>query len=195
MAYSPLQMAEAFIRAGELMDALEALDRHLSAQAGDDNARRLRAAVLQRLPGEGRQRAALDDLDHLTQPTAEDWVQRSIISQALDDWEAANAAMEQARRLKPDDERMTERYLLTLEKSHREAAAGALLDSLPRTWRWLQLAGDLAGRSGDKKAALACYNAALEHLDQVQDTVHNPFAANLKTVLTLKRDAAAFEAG
>ena len=50
--YSPIELAEAFIRTGELADALDALNPHLEAQPNDETALRLRAAVLMRLPGE-----------------------------------------------------------------------------------------------------------------------------------------------
>ncbi len=188
MPYNPLQLAEAFIRTGELSDALEALQNHLDANSADDNARRLRVSVLRRLPDEKHYRAALDDLDQLSSQTADDWVQRSILLQGLADWAGANAAMEQARILSPDDERITERYVLTLEKCGKPVEARALLDTLPRTWRWLQIAADLAQRMGDEDAALKAYTAALAHLEAKLDT-SSAFAANLKEVLILKRDS------
>jgi len=189
MPYNALQLAEAFIRAGELADALDALQTHLDANPADDASRRLRVSILRRMPDESHYRAALDDLDHLSSLTADDWVQRSILLQGLNDWSGANTAMEQARHLAPDDERITERYLLTLEKSGQNGDALALLESLPQTWRWLQTAGDIAQRMGDTEAALKHYTAALAHLEARLDTANNAFAANLKEVLLLKRES------
>jgi tetratricopeptide (TPR) repeat protein len=186
---SALRLAEAFIQAGELDDALNALQGHLAANPADDTARRLRISILRRMNDAGHYQTALDDLDRLTTLTADDEVQRSILLQAMNDWPGANAAMERAHRLAPDNERMTERYLLTLERSGSPDKARTLLESLPNTWRWLQIAGDLAQRMGDKAAAHQYYTAALAHLEEKLDTDNNAFAANLKQVLILKRDA------
>ena len=42
MGYSPLQLAQAFIKTGEIEDALDALNQHLEATPSDDETRRLR---------------------------------------------------------------------------------------------------------------------------------------------------------
>ncbi len=189
MAYSAMQMAEAFITAGELGDALDALSTHLEANPSDEAARRLRAAVRLRLDDEAEHQAALVDLDALTALDADDHVQRSIVLQRLGDWAGAHTSMEQAHALKPDDERILERYLTTLEMSGKRDAARTLVSTLPKTWRWQQIAGDLARSAGDLQAAAAHYSAALEHLEQKMDTTHDAFGANLKAVLVLKRDS------
>ncbi|MBZ0278924.1 MAG: tetratricopeptide repeat protein, partial [Anaerolineae bacterium] len=46
MGYSPMQLAEAFIKTGELTDALDALNQQLETVPQDDYARRLRSQVL-----------------------------------------------------------------------------------------------------------------------------------------------------
>jgi len=189
MPYSPMQMAEAFINAGEISDALDVLNTHLDANPEDQAARRLRAAVRLRLDDPAEYRAALADMDALSALDADDLVQRSIILQRLGDWAGANVAMEQARTLKPDDDRITERYLTTLEMSGQRDVARALVNKLPQTWRWQQIAGDLARNAGDLKAAVNHYTAALQGLEQKMDTTHDAFGANLKAVLILKRDA------
>lgn len=189
MAYSAMQLAEAFISAGELVDALDALSGHLDANPGDDAARRLRAGVRLRLEDAAEHRAALADLDALRSLDADDYVQRSIVLQRIGDLGAANAAMEQARALKPDDDRILERYLTTLELSGQREAARKLVNTLPKTWRWQQIAGDLAREAGDLQAAAVHYTTALDQLEQKMDTVHDAFGANLKAVLVLKRDA------
>jgi tetratricopeptide (TPR) repeat protein len=189
MPYSPLELADAFIRTGELADALETLNKHLMSNPADDSARRLRAAVLMRMPGEHNPRAALADFDQLTQVTADDEVQRSIAYQAAGDWSQANTAMERAHRLRPQDERITERYVNTLEMSGKLDEARRLVATLPPTWRWLQIAGDLANHAGEAQVAREHYEAAIRHLETRMDTFHNPVAANLKQILVLKRDS------
>ncbi len=188
MPYSPMQIAEAFVRTGELADALDVLNPHLDQHPDDDEARRLRAAILRRTGGEGDLQTALDDLNALKAPTTDDEVERSILLQGMEDWAGANAAMEKAHTLRPDDERITERYLLTLEKSGQAEQAQALLDRLPKSWRWLQSAGDLAQRQGNRTRAAELYTAALADLMAKMDTDHNAFAANLRQVLILKHE-------
>ena len=39
--YNPITLADAFIQAGELDDALDALNQHLEANPSDDDARRV----------------------------------------------------------------------------------------------------------------------------------------------------------
>lgn len=191
MTYSLLQVAEAFVRTGELADALDILNQQLDSQPDDDTARRLRAAVLPRLPldGDDHFRAALEDLDALTAPTADDWVQRSIILQRLDDLSGALEAMAQAQALRPDDDRVTARYLDLLLLNDRRDEARALLDTVPVKWRWLERAGDLATRDGDHAAAARKYTAALDHLNSQIDTVSSAIGANLKVGLLAKRAA------
>lgn len=190
MNYSPLQLAEAFIQTGELTDALDALNNHLSDKPADDEAWRLRAAVLMRLPTEAELRRALADLDSVSVVSADDWVKRSIILGRLEDWGAASAAMQQAHQMRPDDERISERYIETLAKSRQVAQAFSLLAALPRTWRWLQIAGDLARAAGDAQAAARDYSEAIAHLDSQLDTINNEIAANLKAILVMKLESA-----
>jgi tetratricopeptide (TPR) repeat protein len=194
MPYSPLQLAEAHLRMGELSDALAALDAYL-AETRDDAALRLRAAVRLRLPGEAALRGALADLDALAEPNAGDWLQRSVVWQHLGDWNAAADAALNASAMQPEDERIAERTLLTLEMSGRQDEAAALLARMPRTWRWLQLSGDWAGRQGDWASAFARYAEALDHLQTVLDAGTNPLAASLRGTLAAARAGAALNLG
>lgn len=194
MPYTPLQLAEAHLRMGELADALAALDAYL-AETRDDAALRLRAAVRLRLSGEAALRGALADLDALAAPNAADWLQRSVVWQHLGDWNAAADAALNAAAMQPGDERIAERTLLTLEMSGRPDEAAALLARMPRTWRWLQLGGDWAGRQGDWAAAFDDYSAALDHLHTVLDAGSNPLAASLRGTLAAARAGAALNLG
>lgn len=189
-----LQLAEAFVRAGELTDALEVLHRHIESSPGDDDARRLRAAVCLRLGDGDHLWAALADLDALTSADAGDEVQRSIILQRFGDLPGALAAMSRARALKPDDDRITARYLELLVQAGQRRAARDLLKTLPGTWRWLEAAGDLARDDGDFAGAVGHYTAALDQLDARMDTAGDAFAAGLRVALLSKR-AAVYLAG
>ncbi len=195
MPYSLLQVAEAFVRTGELTDALEILHQQLTAVPDDDEARRLRAAVRLRLAGDEHLRAALNDLDALAAPAADDYVQRSIICQRLNDLPAALAAMQPAHRQQPDDDRITARLLDLLLLTGDRRAAYDLLTALPASWRWLERAGDLARDDNNHAAAVNAYTAALEHLDERMDTGGSAFAAALKTALLAKRAGARLAAG
>src|SRR5690242_19339862 len=79
MPYSPMELADAFIRAGELADALDALNQQLIDQPADDEARRLRAQVLMRIPGEEHVQAALGDLESIASPTQDDNLRRALL--------------------------------------------------------------------------------------------------------------------
>jgi len=194
--YSPVELAEAFIRTGELADALGALNPHLAANPSDEVALRLRAAVLMRLPGEDHARAALADLDKLGTKTADDYVQQSVIWQlGLGDWSQALKSTKQAHQLSPDDERITERLLMLYDHVGELDKAQALITTLPQTWRWLQLAGDLAQKAHQPELAIEHYNRATVLLEDKMDTIHNPIAQNIMGMLTGSRAAAQLTAG
>jgi len=187
MAHTPLEIAQAFIAAGELPDALEPLNEHLAANPGDEMARRLRIAVLMRLPGEDPQRKALADLDALPDAGAEDEWRRSIVWQTLGDLTQAAAVLAEARKRWPDDDGLIERHLYLLTHNHDYAGAQRLLGTLPRTWRWLIWAGDVAMEHTSPAEAAACYTEALADLDKQFDVVNNAFAANIQAQLFLNR--------
>ncbi|NWG16244.1 MAG: tetratricopeptide repeat protein [Chloroflexi bacterium] len=184
-----LQLAEAFVRAGELADALDMLNQHIEANPGDEDARRLRAAVCLRLADGDHLWAALADLDVLTSENADDAVQRSIILQRLGDVPGALVAMSRARDLRSDDDRITARYLELLALAGQRTAARDLLTALPRSWRWLEMAGDLARDDGDFSGAVAHYTAALDEMGRRMDTAGDAFVAGLRVALLAKRAA------
>ncbi len=194
--YSPIELAEAFIRTGELSDALDALNPYLEANPTDTTALRLRAAVLMRLPGEDYARAALADLDKLETKTADDYVQQSVIWQlGLGDWSQAVKLTEQAHQVAPNDERITERLLMLYDQVGELDKAQMLITTLPETWRWLQLAGDLAQKANHPEMAIEYYNKAMVLLEDKMDTIHNPIAQNIMGMLTGSRATAQLAAG
>ncbi len=189
--YSAMQLAEAFVRTGELADALEALNSHLAVQPHDKDALRLRASVMMRLPGEDYARAALADLDALGEKSADDYVQQSVIWQlGLSDWAQAVKATEQAHELALDDERITERLLMLYEQVGEIDKARRLIGELQESWRWLQLAGDLALRTNEAEAAIADYSRAIQLVSQVMDTDANLIARNIMGMIVASRASA-----
>jgi tetratricopeptide (TPR) repeat protein len=194
--YTPIELAEAFIRTGELADALDALNAHLEANPTDEAALRLRAAVLMRLPGEDHARAALADINKVDPKTADDYIQQSVIMQmGLGDWSQAVRATEQAHHLAPNDDRITERLLMLYDQVDELDKAQTLLATLPHTWRWLQLAGDLAQKAHKTDAAIDRYSEALDLIEGKLDTENNPIARNIMGMIMGSRAAAHLEAG
>jgi tetratricopeptide (TPR) repeat protein len=194
MAYTPLQLAEVFIQAGELNDAVDALTQHLDSNPDDDSARRLRAQVYLRLRSEAHYRAALADLDLLIAPTPDDDVTRAIaleylqfLAKTLDDLDGAMQAIERAREARPGDERIAERYFYMLMARARWDEARSLLDTMPRTWDWLQKAGDLASESEGETQAIQYYTQAIEHLETQFDTSADRFAQSIKSHILANR--------
>src|SRR5215203_4153014 len=108
MAYSAIELANAFVQAGELQDALDALNPHLAANPTDDDALRLRAAVLIRLRTHEHLRAALVDLESLSSPTVNEFVQKANLYQMLNDLDGATQAILAARALAPDQEHLVQ---------------------------------------------------------------------------------------
>lgn len=186
MAYPPLELALAFLKTGELTDALDALNQHLSASPTDDFARRLRIETCLRLQ---HYNEALVDSDTLMQPTADDWARRSVIHEQLSDLDGAIQAVQTALTMQPNDERFTERLIGLLQAKGNYAAALQALAHVPQTWRWRQWAGDLAAQAGQPDAAIACYTEALGLLAQHTDLMTTQWGHPLQARLLLTRAA------
>lgn len=169
MPYSPLELAEAFIKTGELPDALDALNTHLAQSPQDADARRMRAGVHLRLD---QLQAALADLAGLDAP--DDRLMRATIHERMGDLEQALAAVEGE-----GEDRLIERRLDLLHKLGRIPAARTLADGLPRVWRWSQWSGDLAMAAGDDAAAVGHYSAALGGLPPQNTNALRGIAARL----------------
>jgi tetratricopeptide (TPR) repeat protein len=187
MPYTPMQLAEAFIQAGELTDALDALNQQLETNPGDETARRLRVKVYMRLRGEANFRAALADLDRLANATHDDVIQRSILLEQLLDFEGARTLLSDLHVAQPADERLAERLFFLLLRLKRFAEAHALLAKMPRTWDWLQKAGELATEDGNENQAPGYFSDALADLETRFDTTSDPFARASKAHLLSAR--------
>lgn len=169
--YTPMELAQAYLRTGELLYALEALDEQLTQHPNDDDARRLRGQLRARVGNPPRYADALADYQAIQHKTAEDYVQLSIIHQHMGDLAQALASMTQAHTLDPRQERYAERIV------HLHVSAGALKEALAvvqqqrRGWRWQQWEGDLSAALGDYAHALTCYDSAIEGLHRVMQTI------------------------
>ncbi|MCB9451145.1 MAG: tetratricopeptide repeat protein [Anaerolineaceae bacterium] len=166
MAYTPMQLAEAFIKTGELADALDALNQQLETDPDHEMARRLRAQVIARMPGEANLRAALADLDRIATPTPADSLWRVVTLEQLGDTVAATQAAADAHAAHPDDRALAERLFYLYLRGKDFAAGRRLLNAMPRTWNWLHKAGDLATEDGHTEDAPGYYTAALADLEQ-----------------------------
>lgn len=204
MTFTALQIADACIQAGELDAALTALADHLATQPADDDARRTRIALLQRL-GATHRADALADIDRLATLTADDHAARAVLLEAAGDAAGAAAAISTALRLRPGDPVLTERRVDLLLAVGRSADAIALLDStlmnrMPGGWRWRLRRGDAYHAHGDPQAAVADYAAALTELSAMPDApaliVNYRAQAHIKraTVLRTLRQWAAADA-
>lgn len=178
MTYSPLELAAAFIQTGELQDALDALTQQLETNAHDQEALRLRAEVLARMPE--RWHDALTDLAAIDSPTPDDFTRRSVLYERMDNLQVASETMEAALAAYPGNERLLERQIYLLQKQGNFKAAIAILSHQPRTWRWLQWLGDTAAQSDDHTLAIQSYTAALDLLEEHHhDPNMNPIRARL----------------
>jgi tetratricopeptide (TPR) repeat protein len=194
MQYSTIQIAEACLQAGELNEALAVLDSHLGEHPADDEARRLRANVRLRQSEPESIRAALDDFSRVSAPTSADWLACSVAAERLGDLPDAIRAVEQARALQPEDDRLTERLVtLHLRASQVEAARG-ILASVPRRWYWLRLAGDVEAAAGDHFEAIRLYRDAMQDFDS-HHPAPNPFLQALYAEIVARRAAQYAEAG
>lgn len=178
MSYSPMKLAEVFIKTGELTDALDALNQQLEDMPDDTRARRMRAAVLLRLGEIEQLHQAIYDLDTLEQPTAEDHLQRSIIYERMGNSANAIHALESARNTAPDDERMIERHVELLIADHQYETAIETIKQAPDTWRWRQREGDVHRLMNQLPEALHCYQSATDDLLQKFTEPLSPHAQN-----------------
>jgi tetratricopeptide (TPR) repeat protein len=186
--YTPLQRAQAFIEVGELRDALAALDEALAAQQ-DDEALRLRAAVLRRLQGEAHLRAAALDLERLSAPTSADYIEQSIIFEQLADFPAAIRAMMVASDLAggpSERNRLIEQHVRLLLTRGDTSSALELARKQPKTWRWMQWMGDIAVQASDFASGARYYSESLTMLSDTT-TADDRFADGFRARLLLAR--------
>ncbi len=176
-----LELAELFIRAGELSEALDALNAELESQPDDQAALRLRANLLTHLPGRGRE--ALTDLDTLSEATLDDHLLRIHVLDTLGDHDAAFEVIERLWMDRGDAQSVT-LMLRALQRRGEFDRALELLADLPKSWNWLGWSGDFYALKGD-------YSIAAEHfcsaIDQLEHAERNPLSETQRAHLLLKR--------
>ena len=187
MPYSPMQLAESFIRTGELTDALDALNQQLEQQPQDDEARRLRIDVLLRLTETDYLQQALTDINALSTITAADYQRESVLHERLGDMAKALESMQKAHELTPDDERLSERLLNLLMSQKQYAAALELVYEQAKSWRWLQYEGDVLALTGDDTLATARYGLVLAQLDELEGVMRADYLQGMKARVLLAR--------
>lgn len=184
MPYTPMELAQAFIKTGELDDALEALNEHLDNNPNDENARSIRASVCLRLDHYAQ---AQIDLDSLSEKNADDYLRLSVAYERLDQIAPMIEAIQQALKLNPDDERLTERLLTVYLKHQKLDEALTLVREQARSWRWLQWEGDILAAQGNDVLATARYGLVLAQLEPLADTMEAGYFNSLKARVLLAR--------
>lgn len=199
MAYSALERADAFIMAGELDDALAALDEHLAATPTDDDARRLRARVLMSIGLHlgvaakydasqlylGR---AITDYDAVNTLNTSDIAGKAALLIELDDFETARQVLLHGLNTFPDTDLLNDHLVTLLIQQGEYDEARTRLDALPPTWRWLCLSGDLAAHTWANDRAITDYSRALQAIDEQSHTQNNAaFWNNQRAYLLIRR--------
>ena len=187
MAYSPMELAEVFLKTGELDDALEALNQQLSADPSDDYARRLRIRTNMRVLNDEDLNTVLDDLKKLSQKSAEDYHIESILHQKMEDLPSAIRAIDEARNLDPQQERFTERLIELLLMGQQYDEALEVIRQQTQDWRWLEREGDVLVLLGNDILATARYGLVLSHLSERDNTMNAEYLQALKLRVILAR--------
>jgi len=189
-----MELAVAFIRAGELTDALDALDEQVANEPDDVDARRTRAEVLLRLGGAAHWEKALADIEAVGTPTAADHYMRSVLLGRLGRTEAARDAAQAAVDAAADDVFRGKAAARLLDLTQQLGdAAGAL--EIAREHDWAGRAAEAALALGDAAAAYEYYTEALARAEKLEGTIADEIAANIRARVRLGRAGAALRAG
>jgi tetratricopeptide (TPR) repeat protein len=181
MNHSPRDLAEAFLKTGELQDALAAMQAHLLACPHDDEMRRLMAQTLLRL---GQDEASLAAWQGIHTPLAEDAVHQATALLRLQRPGEAVERLQGAVADCPGDERLAERLVQVLMAQERYAEAYQAARA-HTGWRWEHYLGDIAAALGSPDKAAGHYQAALAALESRNhgSTVLQAVAAHLRQKL------------
>ncbi|MEL6269959.1 MAG: tetratricopeptide repeat protein [Chloroflexota bacterium] len=186
MAYTARELADAFIKAGELADALDAINKHMATSPEDAEMRRLRVQVYLRVGEPEHLKAALTDLAQVEMSSA-DYYTQSVIYEWLGQLNAAHDAAVNAHAQDPQlKSRSLERLLYMKRKTGRldEALTMALEND------WVQWAADAAADLNDDAKAIEYYDRALERVEKLFDMTSDNIAANIRARVLVKRGAA-----
>ncbi len=155
MPYTPMQLANSFIKTGEFTDALDALNAQLVQVPHDDEALRLRAQVLARMDNPSQ---ALIDITAVLAPTSDDQFVKSVLYERMSDMPNAIAS------LNVNEPRHAERlvYLLGIQENWHRVLE--VIKAQPPSWRWQQYEADTLVKMGRDNEALVCYEGVLQAL-------------------------------
>lgn len=194
-SYTPMELANAFIRTGELADALDALNDQLAQHPDDAEARRLRAAVRLRIGDTVALTDAQADLAALLDKTTGDYVQMSLLAERQNDLTSAITAMDLACQLAPEDARLYERLVGLHMKQGDYAAALARVQQQPQDWRWSQWEGDIRLEMQDYSGALEAYHRVIQQLDDRYNAHANRVVGAIRTRVLMASGFAARRCG
>ncbi|GAB5492445.1 MAG: hypothetical protein Phog2KO_26600 [Phototrophicaceae bacterium] len=187
MPYSAMELAEVFLRTGELTDALDALNEQLSEYPDDDYARRLRIQTNMRLLDRSSLKSALNDLTQLTEKIATDYQTQSIIYQKMGNSDKALKIMQTAHDIDPQDERITEGLIDLLVGAEQYELALEIIREQEKNWRWLEREGDILILIGNDILAIARYGLVLAHLSELDGIMNENYLQALKLRVMLAR--------
>lgn len=159
-----MQLAEVFIKTGEIEDALDALNQHLDQSPSDDAARRLRIEVLLRTDDSDKHSLALTDFDQLAQLSADDYILKASLLEKCASINQAIEALAQGYNIYPDNDRLIEQYLYFLHKVGRFQEVMEIISALPTHWQWDAWAGQCYTALKQHNEAITAYSNALDGL-------------------------------
>jgi tetratricopeptide (TPR) repeat protein len=169
MPYSVLELANAFLLAGELPDARQVLADYfanpptLNAQ-DHEQAVRMWVDILGH-GDEADQRLASSEYDRLAVLLPTDHIKRAMIHYRLGELSLARGLLQLAMMAYPQDDRLCESLLFIYHKTGDAQAALSLIKALPKKWVWSRWAGDFAMMAGDFVLAVASYTDAIMALE------------------------------
>lgn len=187
MSYSAMELAEAFLKTGELDDALDAIKQQLDESPGDDEARRLHIQIQMRLLPQQELPQLLSEFEKLNEKQVSDWQTKSIIFERSGQFAEAISAMQSALQLVSEDERLTERLLDLLLGAESYDDALELVREQEKNWRWLEREGDVLVLIGDDMLATARYGLVLAHLEELEGVLREDYLQALRVRVMLAR--------
>lgn len=193
--YTPLELAEAFIKTGEIDDAREALDAHLDENPDDQDVMRMRAEVLMRFNDAQVWQLALTDFEHIHELTAPDILRYSVLLEKLAQSEQAKVVLRQGVERFPDDVRLLERYIHFLQQCGDYAEALQILAQQSPNWRWSQWQADILREQGNYAEAVSTYSETLAQLEAHITGMDRHWAESLQARLLLARVHCALQLG
>lgn len=169
MAYSVLELANAFLLAGEISDARQVLaDYFANAPTLNDQDHEQAVRMWVDILGHGDeldQRLASSEYDRLAVLSPIDHIKRAMIHYQLGELSVARGLLQLAMMTYPQDDRLCESLLFIYYKTADAQAGLSLIKTLPKKWVWSRWAGDFAVLAGDFVLAIASYTDALMALE------------------------------